>query len=140
MNEYVLPEADVAKKSRFSLIWLIPLLAALIGSWLAFKYYTERGTMIVINFEQASGIEARKTPVKYKDVEVGMVRKVSLAPDLKTVRVQVEIYPDMESNLGPDTRFWTVTPRITLRGVSGLETTTTKFAPIQSFGMPVVSN
>jgi paraquat-inducible protein B len=122
MNEYVLPEADVAKKSRFSLIWLIPLLAALIGSWLAFKYYNERGTMIVINFEQASGIEARKTPVKYKDVEVGMVRKVSLSPDLKTVRVQVEIYPDMESNLGPDTRFWTVTPRITLRGVSGLET------------------
>ncbi|MGB1311412.1 MAG: intermembrane transport protein PqiB, partial [Leucothrix sp.] len=122
MNEYVLPEADVARKSRFSLIWLIPLLAALIGSWLAFKYYTERGTMIVINFEEAAGIEARKTPVKYKDVEVGMVRKVSLSPDLKTVRVQVEIYPDMENNLGPDTRFWTVTPRITLRGVSGLET------------------
>lgn len=122
MNEYVLPEADIAKKSRFSLIWLIPLLAALIGSWLAFKFYTEQGTMVIINFEQASGIEARKTPVKYKDVEVGMVRKVSLSPDLKTVRVQVEIYPDMESNLGPDTLFWTVTPRITLRGVSGLET------------------
>ena len=122
MNEYILPEADVARKSRFSLIWLIPLLAALIGSWLAFKYYTERGTMIIINFEQASGIEARKTPVKYKDVEVGMVRKVSLSPDLNTVRVLVEIYPDMENNLGPNTRFWTVTPRITLRGVSGLET------------------
>ena len=122
MNEYTLSEADVARKSRFSLIWLIPLLAALIGSWLAFKYYTEKGTMIIINFEQASGIEARKTPIKYKDVEVGMVRKVSLSPDLKTVRVQVEIYPDMEKNLGPDTRFWTVTPRITLRGVSGLET------------------
>jgi len=122
MNEYVLPEADVARKSRVSLIWLIPLLAALIGSWLAFKYYTERGTMIIINFEQAAGIEASKTPVRYKDVEVGMVRKVSLSPDLKTVRVLVEIYPDMENNLGPDTRFWTVTPRITLRGVSGLET------------------
>ena len=122
MNDYVLPEADIARKSRFSLIWLIPLLAALIGSWLAYKYYAEQGTMIVVNFEQASGIEARKTPVKYKDVEVGMVRKVSLSPDLNTVRVQVEIYPDMESNLGPDTRFWTVTPRITLRGVSGLET------------------
>ena len=122
MNDYVLPEADVARKSRFSLIWLIPLLAALIGSWLAYKYYTEQGTMIVINFEQASGIEARKTPIKYKDVEVGMVRKVGLSPDLKTVRVHAEIYPDMESNLGPDTQFWTVTPRITLRGISGLET------------------
>ena len=122
MNDYRLPEADIAKKSRFSLIWLIPLLAALIGSWLAFKYYTERGTMVVINFDQAAGIEARKTPVKYKDVEVGMVRKVSLSPDLKTVKVMVEIYPDMESNLGPETRFWTVSPRVSLRGVSGLET------------------
>jgi len=122
VNEYTLPEADIAKKSRFSLIWLIPLLAALIGSWLAFKYYTEQGTLIVLNFEQALGIEARKTPVRYKDVEVGMVRKVSLSPDLKTVRVQVEIYTDMENNLGPNTRFWAVTPRITLRGVSGLET------------------
>ena len=122
MNEYVLPEANIAKKSRFSLIWLIPLLAALIGSWLAFKYYTEKGTMIVVNFEQATGIEANKTPVRYKDVEVGMVKKVGLSPDLNTVRVEVEIYPDMENNLGPDTRFWTVTPRITLRGVSGLET------------------
>lgn len=122
MTDYTLPEAEVTPKSRFSLIWLIPLLAALIGGWLAYKYYSERGTFIVINFDQASGIEARKTAVKYKDVEVGMVRKVGLSPDLKTVRVTVEIYNDMEENLGPDTQFWIVSPRVTLRGVSGLQT------------------
>lgn len=122
MPDPLIPEAEVTPKSRFPLIWFIPLLAAIIGGWLAYKYYSERGTFVVINFEQASGIEARKTPVKYKDVEVGMVRKVGLSPDLKTVRVTVEIYNDMEQNLGPDTQFWVVSPRVTLRGVSGLQT------------------
>ena len=122
MTEYTLPSAKVQKKQRFSLIWLIPLIAALIGSWLAYKYYSERGTIITITFDQASGIEARKTPVKYKDVEVGIVKKVSLSPDLQSVRAQVEIYNEMEDNLGPDTQFWVVSPRVTLRGISGLQT------------------
>jgi len=122
MASNALPEAHITPKPRISLVWLIPLIAALIGGWLAYKYYSERGTMIVINFEQASGIEARKTPVKYKDVEVGIVQKVSLSPDLKTVRATVEIYNDMEANLGPDTQFWIVSPRVTLRGISGLQT------------------
>ncbi|PWQ92145.1 intermembrane transport protein PqiB [Leucothrix pacifica] len=122
MSDRLIPEAEITPKSRFPLIWFIPLIAAIIGGWLAYKYYSERGTFVVINFEQASGIEARKTPVKYKDVEVGMVRKVGLSPDLKTVRVTVEIYNDMEQNLGPDTQFWIVSPRVTLRGVSGLQT------------------
>lgn len=122
MSDYRLPEAEITPKSRFSLIWLIPLIAAIIGGWLAYKYYSERGTFIVIDFEQASGIEARKTPIKFKDVEVGMVRKVSLSPNLKTVRVTVEIYHDMEENLGPETQFWVVSPRVSLRGISGLQT------------------
>ena len=122
MPDYLLPEAEVTPKSRFSLIWLIPLIAAIIGGWLAYKYYSDLGTFIVINFEQASGIEARKTPIKYKDVEVGMVRKVGLSPNLKTVKVTVEIYNDMEENLGPNTQFWVVSPRVTLRGISGLQT------------------
>ena len=106
MSDYRLPEAEITPKSRFSLIRLIPLIAAIIGGWLAYKYYSEQGTFIVVDFEQASGIEARKTPIKFKDVEVGMVRKVSLSPNLKTVRVTVEIYHDMEENLGPETQFW----------------------------------
>ena len=122
MNEYTLPSANVQTKARFSLIWLIPLIAALIGSWLAYKYYSERGTMITISFDEASGIVARKTPVKYKDVEVGMVQKVSISPDLETVNAEVEIYSEMEDNLGPDTQFWVVSPRVTLRGISGLQT------------------
>lgn len=122
MSNNTVPTAQVMAKPRFSLIWLIPLIAALIGGWLAYKYYTERGTMVVISFDKAAGIEPRKTIVRYKDVEVGIVRKVGLSPDLKEVRATVEIYNDMEANLGPETQFWIVSPRVTLRGISGLQT------------------
>ncbi|RVU85731.1 MCE family protein [Leucothrix sargassi] len=122
MTEYTLPNAEVQAKPRFSLIWLIPIIAALICAWLAYTYYSERGTIISVTFDQASGIEARKTPVKYKDVEVGMVQKVSLSSDLKTVVAEIEIYNEMEDNIGPQSQFWVVSPRVTLRGISGLQT------------------
>jgi len=116
------PTAQISSKSRFSLIWIIPLLAALIAGWLVFKYYTERGTIIEITFDSAEGIEAKKTPIRYKDVQVGKVKKLSLTSDLKKVKVTAEIYPDMASHLGEDTRFWIEKPRVTFKGVSGLDT------------------
>ena len=116
------PTAQVSPKSRFSLIWIIPLTAALIGGWLIFKYYSERGTIITITFDEAAGIEVKKTPIRYKDVQVGKVKKLSLTPDLKKVVVTAEIYPEMAENLGNNTRFWVVRPRVTFQGVSGLDT------------------
>jgi len=119
-NEY--PIAQINTSSRFSLIWIIPITAALIGGWLVYKYYTERGTLITITFDEAAGIEEKKTPVRYKDVQVGKVRELHLSPDLKKVQVRVEIFPDMAKNLGSNTRFWVVKPRVTFQGVSGLDT------------------
>lgn len=119
-NEY--PTAQVQAAPRFSLIWIIPLSAALIAGWLLFKYYSERGTIITITFDQASGIEAKKTPIRYKDIQVGKVKKLSLTSDLKKVQVTAEIFPDMAENLSGDTRFWVERPRLTLQGVSGLDT------------------
>ena len=116
------PTAQVSPKSTFSLIWIIPITAALIGGWLIFKYYNERGTIITITFKEASGIEEKKTPIRYKDVQVGKVRKLSLTPDLKKVNVIAEIYPEMAQNLGSNTRFWVEKPRVTFQGVSGLDT------------------
>ena len=122
INPDELPFAQVNPKARFSLIWIIPLTAALIGGWLIFKFYNERGTIISITFDEAAGIEEKKTPIRYKDVVVGKVRKLGLTEDLKKVRVTAEIYPEMADNLGSNTRFWVKKPRITLQGVSGLDT------------------
>ncbi|MCK5901854.1 MAG: MCE family protein [Cocleimonas sp.] len=119
-NRY--PIARINPAPRFSLVWVIPLTAALIGSWLVFKYYNERGTMVTITFDKASGIEAKKTPIRYKDIAVGRVKKLSLTPDLKKVKVIAEIFPDMAANLGSKTRFWVERPRVTFQGISGLDT------------------
>ncbi|MCK5918583.1 MAG: MCE family protein [Cocleimonas sp.] len=119
-NDY--PTAQVQTTSGFSLIWIIPLTAALIGGWLVYKYYSERGTMITITFDKASGIEAKKTAIRYKDIQVGRVQKLRLTSDLKKVVVVAEIFPEMAQNLGENTRFWVERPRLTLQGISGLDT------------------
>ena len=94
----------------------------MIGGWLIFKYYNERGTIITITFDEASGIEEKKTPIRYKDVIVGKVRKLGLTVNLKKVKVTAEVFPEMAENLGANTRFWVEKPRVTLKGVSGLDT------------------
>jgi len=116
------PKAQIRPKARFSIIWIIPLTAALIGAWLLFKFYSERGTIIDITFNEAAGIEEKKTPIRYKNVIVGKVKKLGLTPDLNKVTVSAEIFPGMAENLGSNTRFWIVKPRVTLQGISGLDT------------------
>ncbi len=116
------PTAQIEPKSRFSLIWIIPLTAALIAGWLAFKYYSERGTIITIILDDATGVEAKKTPIRYKSVQVGKVKKLALTPDLKKVKITAEIFPEMAKNLSENTRFWVVKPRVTFQGISGLDT------------------
>ncbi len=116
------PTAQLKSKSRFSLIWIIPLTAALIAGWLAFKYYSERGTIITIILDDAAGVEAKKTPIRYKAVQVGKVKKLALTPDLKKVKITAEIFPEMAENLSANTRFWVVKPRVTFQGISGLDT------------------
>ena len=63
------PEAVVHTKRTFSIVWVIPLVAALIGAWLAYKAISEEGPTITITFETAEGIEAGKTKVKYKGTD-----------------------------------------------------------------------
>jgi len=122
MTNQEYPTAQISPKSRFSLIWIIPITAALIGGWLVFKYYSERGTFITITFDQAAGIEAKKTPIRYKNVEIGKVRKLRLSSDLTKAKVTAEIYPEMAEHLSGNTRFWVVKPRLTFQGISGLDT------------------
>ena len=116
------PTAQLTPKSRFSLIWIIPLTAALIGGWLVYKYYSERGTIITIILDDATGVEAKKTPIRYKSVQVGKVKAVSLTADLKKVKITAEIFRGMAQNLTAKTRFWVVKPRVSFQGISGLDT------------------
>lgn len=119
-----LPEAETAPKSRGKpqLVWLVPLVAALIGGWLAVKSILEQGPVISIVFKNAEGLEAGKTKLRYKDVEIGLVTTVTLSKDLKQVIATAELVKDFQPHLVEDTRFWLVKPRISGGSVTGLGT------------------
>jgi len=119
-----LPEAVVAPKSRRSLqlVWLIPLVAALVGGWLAVKAILDKGPTITIAFATAEGLEAGKTKIKYKDVDIGLVTAIALAPDTSHVVVTAELVKDARPYLVEDTRFWVVRPRVSGGTVTGIGT------------------
>jgi len=119
-----IPEAVAAPKSARSiqLVWLIPLVAVLVGGWIAVKTILERGPTITISFKTGEGLEAGKTKIKYKDIEIGLINSVALAPDRKRVVATAQLDKDAEPFLVEDTRFWAVRPQITATGVSGLGT------------------
>ncbi|MGW8393159.1 PqiB family protein [Pseudoduganella sp. HUAS MS19] len=119
-----LPEPQLEKASHWlpSLVWLVPLLAALIGIGLVAKSYFDEGPTVVVSFRSGEGLEAGKTKVKYKDVDVGQVRAISLSPDLSKVLVTIDMNKDARRFTAADTRFWVVKPRVGVSGVSGLGT------------------
>jgi len=117
-----LPQAVVQRKKQISIVWLVPIVAILIGGWLAYKGLTEKGPEVTISFKSAEGLEAGKTKLKYKDVEIGQVQTIRFNADLSKVLVTAELVKEAEPYLTESTRFWVVRPRVTASGVSGLGT------------------
>jgi len=119
-----LPQARIASKQRsfFSLVWIVPLVAALIGGWLAWKAISEKGPEFIIRFKTAEGLEAGKTKIRYKAVDVGVVESISLTPDRKIVLVRARLEKFAEDYLVDDSRFWVVRARIEGATVQGLGT------------------
>ena len=116
------PQADVQIKRSFSIIWVVPIIALLIGGWLTFKAMSEKGPVITISFETADGLVAGKTKIKYKDVEVGSVTEISLDDDRSGVLVTVEMTPNSKPYLTDKSQFWVVRAQVAAGNVSGLGT------------------
>ena len=118
-----MPEADIrTQKRRISIVWLVPLVALAIGGWLVYKAISEKGPTITITFKSAAGLEAGKTKIKYKDVELGQVDSIELGEDLSQVIVKAELVKQAKNFLSENTRFWVVRARVAAGGVSGLGT------------------
>ncbi|HSI24250.1 MAG TPA: MlaD family protein [Methylotenera sp.] len=105
-----------------SLVWLIPIVAAIIGIGLMVKIVVDRGPEITISFRTGEGLEAGKTKVKYKEVDIGEVRTITLSKDRSQVLVTVQLSKDAESFTAVDTHFWVVRPRLGASGITGLGT------------------
>ena len=129
MTEETNPAADdlpqpVVHRRRLgaSLIWLVPILAAVVGLSLVVHSWLQAGPHITIAFQSAEGLDAGKTPVKYKNVVIGKVIHIRLSEDRSQVLVTVALDKSAEGFARADTRFWVVRPRIGLGGVSGVDT------------------
>ena len=116
------PEAQARFRRRFSLVWVIPVVAVAAAAWLAFENYRNRGPEVEINFRVAEGLQPGKTVIRFRDVEVGKVDEVDVSEDLSHVVVKARFNPLMGKHLVEDTRFWIVRPRVGAGGISGLST------------------
>ncbi|WP_430388491.1 intermembrane transport protein PqiB [Dyella sp. 20L07] len=118
-----LPEPVVQRpRINASLVWLVPIIAALVGLSLVIHAWIDAGPTISISFQSAEGLEPGKTPVKFKNVVIGRVTTVRLSQDRSHVVAKVALDKSAEGFATADTRFWVVRPRIGLGGVSGIDT------------------
>jgi paraquat-inducible protein B len=119
-----LPRATVVprRRQRISVVWIIPILAAVVAIGIAIQRILSEGPTITIVFKAAQGVEAGKTFVKYKDVNIGQVTAVQLSSDHSKVEVTAKIDKSAAGLMVADAKFWVVEPRVTLSGVSGLGT------------------
>ena len=111
---------DAPRRFRIPLVWVIPLVAALIGVFLAVHTWYQQGPSITIRFKTGEGLEAGKTRIKYKDVDVGQIDSVSLSEDGSHVIAGARLARSADHLLVDDTRFWMVSARVSTPATPGM--------------------
>jgi paraquat-inducible protein B len=110
------------RRTRISLVWVIPIVAALVGAWVAVTRIESEGPKISIVFQSAEGLTAGQTKIEYKGVEVGTITSIRVSPDHRQVLTTAQMAPKTEDFLVDDTQFWVVRPRISGANITGLGT------------------
>ncbi|CAM3677837.1 intermembrane transport protein PqiB [Xenorhabdus thuongxuanensis] len=121
-KEEDLTQARIRKLKSWSPVWIIPIITVLIGAWILFYHFSHQGPDVILITSNAEGIEAGKTKIKSRSVDVGVVESVSLSENLGQVIIKARLNDGMNRLLRTDTAFWVVKPQIGREGVSGLST------------------
>jgi paraquat-inducible protein B len=130
MSEAQHPDLDelpaaVPSRSRWGrlpLVWLLPIVVTLAGLYVVIYEKLAQGVSIEIRFHNAEGLEANKTKIRYKEVEIGEVSDISVSKNRKEVIVKANIQRKAKEYMVEDTRFWVVRPRVSAAGITGLGT------------------
>jgi len=110
------------KKTQLSLVWIIPIVAALIGAWVAVTTIMNQGPTITIMFKSAEGLEAGKTKIHYNGLDIGTLTSIQFTNDHNHVMATAKMLPKTEGFFVEDTKFWVVSPRVSGANVTGLST------------------
>jgi len=118
-----LPKLEESTKFNFfTSIWIVPFIALIIAGWLAYQYYRDLGPRITIMFETNEGLVAGQSYIKYRNVPIGKVEKITLQQDGEGVVVTARMDKDATPYLNKSSKFWIVKPEFGVSGVSGLDT------------------
>lgn len=115
-------QADISQGRKFSGIWLIPILALVLGIYMVINNWMNEGPEIEIAFATANGLEQGKTKVKYRNVDMGTVQEVRLNDKNDGVIATVKLDRQALPLLRTDTRFWVVTAEVGVNNITGLDT------------------
>ena len=115
-------EPEMKSRSGISPIWILPIVALLVAGWIAYKSIIDAGIEATIRFDNAQGIEKGKTRVIYRGIPIGLVQNLSINKDFRSTEVSVEFVKEAREQLRKNTRFWMVEPKISMKGITGLET------------------
>src|SRR5215470_12655019 len=110
------------RRTRLSLVWFIPIVAAIVGAWVAVTRVLSEGPKITIVMKSAEGLEAGKTKIHYNGVDIGTITTIELSKDHRHVMLTAQMAPKTEDFLLDDTKFWVVRPRISGANITGLGT------------------
>lgn len=103
-------------------VWLFPIVAIILSAFLIQQYYYNNGFVIHISFDDASVIQVAKTKLKFRGVDIGRVKDVTISDDQKHVVVSVQLNKGTDHFAVEGSKFWVVTPKVSLQGLTGLDT------------------
>jgi len=115
-------QANISQGRKLSGIWIIPLLALVLGVYMVIHTWMTEGPEIEIAFKTATGLTQGKTKIKYRNVDMGLVEEVRLNDEFDGVIATVKLDRQAIHLLRDDTRFWVVTARVGVGNISGLDT------------------
>ncbi|WP_410216326.1 intermembrane transport protein PqiB [Paracoccus sp. (in: a-proteobacteria)] len=114
-----------AAQAGVNVIWIVPIIALIVTLGIAWNAFRDRGSIIEVEFADATGITAGDTTLRFREITVGRVEAVKFTEDLSRVVVSIRIDADLAQFIDNEAAFWIVRPQVTAQGVTRLDTVLT---------------
>lgn len=125
-EEFDDPEEPVEARVRLhrwvAWVWVVPIAAAAVVAWLAWRAIAERGPEITITFSAAQGLQPGQATIQHLNAVLGTVTSLRLTHGMRRVVVKARMTRDATPYLTDSTIFYVVTPHLGVGGISGLST------------------
>ncbi|HEX3844956.1 MAG TPA: MlaD family protein [Steroidobacteraceae bacterium] len=115
-------EAHVRPRRWVVWVWVVPIAAAAVVAWLAYRAIAERGPEITISFAAAQGLLPGQATIQHLNASLGTVTSLHLTHDMRRVIVHARMSRVATPYLNDSTIFYVVTPHLGVEGISGLST------------------